>query len=223
VFMATSPEASLERSDSDAENRVMFVTSLDDPNTIELVEPPAGVEPVFSDSSSTTCMSPDGDMLLLFDHTETHRRLWRLYLETAEWAQISEQPIVDTEDPFGRETVRCSPDGRWAAWQWNVASEGSIRNYHIVFVNIEDGLEHQRHITRSAERGAPGGWLLGETDRSFLTFWNSSPGGGLFLIDPEGQYDDYLLIPYDDLTNNLPSAEDFQLFPGPWQSQIRLE
>jgi len=222
VFMATSPEVSLERSDSDAENRVMFVTSLDDPNTIELVEPPAGVEPVFSDSSSTTCMSPNGEMLFLFDHTETHRRLWRLRLETDEWAQISEQPIVGSTRRYDWEWVRCSPDGRWIAWLWDTEREGDIRYYHIVFVNIEDGLEYQRYLTRSAEQGAPGRWILSEDGRAFLTLWSRSPGGGMSLLDPEGQYDDYLLIPYADLTNNLPPAEDFMLFAGPWQSQIHL-
>jgi hypothetical protein len=216
VLLTTSPEASLERSDTDDEYRVMLVGKLSDLSAIVQIKPPPGVNPVFSISSNTTCWSPDGDMLFLYERTDDNSRLWRVHIDTNEWKMISAIATRDGEPALSDDALRCSPDGRWIAWRSGVVVAEGKREFSITFVDTSNWDLNQKLVTVEERSGFLSGWMEDDEGHSYLALWDPSPGAGLFLLDPRGELDDQLILEYDALAEQLPTS-DYRIYVGPWQ------
>jgi len=112
-------------------------------------------------------------------------------------------------------TVLWSVDGEWIAWSaWRYQAGKGVFDTQILFIETTDwSVTRNLLLENQFESGLVLNWITTSIGESRLAYLVETPGGGIYLLDPEDNKNDRLLIHYENLVLN----SDELIRVGPWQ------
>lgn len=198
---------------------IWLTSSFTKPDTVSEIQRPQNfVDDGTIDYPLGHTWSPDGEFLLLSDHSREEDRLWAISLDTGNGKMVVTEPAVSPLPNIGRLSfVSWSPDGTWVAW-WSITPYVNKDLYDIVFLRASTW-QPVRKISSlqiaSDRRGELGDWVkVGEEEFRMVVF-DPRLGEGIYLLDPQDSFKDTPLVSFSLLAQQIRTAEFLDV--GPWQ------
>jgi hypothetical protein len=194
--------------------QVLLWISLKEPTIPHVLNPPE--EFSFDDFGYfglSHAWSVDGRHIIIPERSGEQSRLWKVDIEENVWQIVHTEPILPE---YGNPaTVLWSIDGEWIAWSaWRYQAGKGVFDTQVIFLETTDwSVTRNLMLEDQFESGLILNWITTGTGESMLTYLVEAPGGGIYLLDPEDNTNDRLLVPYE----NLVKHSDEIIKVGPWQ------
>jgi len=194
--------------------QVLLWISLKEPTIPHVLHPPE--EFTFDDFGYlglSHAWSADGRSIIIPERSGEQSRLWKVDIEENVWQIAHTEPILPE---YGNPaTVLWSVDGEWIAWSaWRYQAGKGVFDTQILFIETTDwSVTRNLLLENQFESGLVLNWITTSIGESRLAYLVETPGGGIYLLDPEDNKNDRLLIHYENLVLN----SDELIRVGPWQ------